>query len=106
MFGIGTGELLLLALIALLVLGPDRMPKLMRDVGKTVGDLRRTSDDLRTEFLNADKALRDPLLDAAAKAAATPAAAKPSPTPTTPAPPAASEPTTQASAPPKDLDHL
>ena len=54
MFGIGTGELLVLLVLALLVLGPERMPRLARDIGKTVGDLRRTSDDLRQEFLNAD----------------------------------------------------
>lgn len=73
MFGIGTGELLLLALIALLVLGPERMPKLARDLGKTVGDLRRTSDELRSEFLNADRTLNiEKALDAATKG--TPAA--------------------------------
>ncbi|HET8567791.1 MAG TPA: twin-arginine translocase TatA/TatE family subunit [Candidatus Limnocylindria bacterium] len=54
MFGIGTGELLLLLFLALLVLGPERMPRLARDIGKTVGDLRRTSEELRQEFLNAD----------------------------------------------------
>lgn len=54
MFGIGTGELLLLLLLALFVLGPERMPRLARDIGKTVGDLRRSSDELRQEFLNAD----------------------------------------------------
>ncbi|HZP96153.1 MAG TPA: twin-arginine translocase TatA/TatE family subunit [Candidatus Limnocylindria bacterium] len=57
MFGIGPEELLLIALVALLVLGPERMPKLMRDIGKVVGDLRRTSDELRDDFLNADKYL-------------------------------------------------
>lgn len=87
MFGIGTGELLLLLVIALLVLGPERMPKLARDVGRTVADLRKTSDELRTEFLNADQALRSPdkLLDLATKA-------------TPPAPPV-SEPVTAAAAP-------
>lgn len=54
MFGIGTGELLVLLVLALLVLGPERMPRMARDIGKTVGDLRRTSDELRREFLNAD----------------------------------------------------
>jgi sec-independent protein translocase protein TatB len=71
MFGIGTGELLLLLVLALLVLGPERMPKLARDIGKTVADLRKTSDELRTEFLNADQMLKQPerLLDVAAKRA-------------------------------------
>ena len=58
MFGIGTGELLLLLFLALLVLGPERMPKVARDVGKVLNDLRRTSDELREEFLNADQTLK------------------------------------------------
>ena len=57
MLGIGPEELLLVALLALLVLGPERLPKVMRDMGRVVGDLRRTSDELRDEFLNADKLL-------------------------------------------------
>lgn len=54
MFGIGAGELLLLLVLALFVLGPERMPRMARDIGKAVGDLRRTSDELKQEFLNAD----------------------------------------------------
>lgn len=77
MFGIGTGELLLLLVIALLVLGPERMPKLARDLGKTVGDLRRTSDELRNEFLNADRTLNaEKLLDVASRTAGTPETGK------------------------------
>ena len=57
MFGIGPEELMLVALLALLVLGPERLPQVMRDLGRVVGDLRRTSDELRSEFLNADKYL-------------------------------------------------
>ena len=65
MFGIGPEELVLILIIALIVLGPERMPKVARDIGRVVGELRRTSDELREEFLNADK-----LLDKAADAAA------------------------------------
>lgn len=60
MFGIGPEELMLVALLALLVLGPERLPKVMRDMGRVVADLRRTSDELRSEFLNADKYLAAP----------------------------------------------
>ena len=71
MFGIGTGEILLLLLIALIVLGPERMPKLARDLGRAMAEFRKTSDELRAEFLNADK-----YLDAAAGSTpATPAIA-------------------------------
>lgn len=61
MFGIGAGELLLLFVIALVVLGPERLPSLARDVGKVMNDLRRTSDDLRSEFLRADEARPRPV---------------------------------------------
>jgi Tat protein translocase TatB subunit len=57
MFGIGAEELLLILVVALLVLGPERMPRLARDLGRIVGDLRRTSDEFREEFLHADKYL-------------------------------------------------
>lgn len=57
MFGIGTGELLLLMVLALIVLGPARLPQLARDLGKTLADLRKSSDELREEFLNADKVI-------------------------------------------------
>ncbi|HEY8823330.1 MAG TPA: twin-arginine translocase TatA/TatE family subunit [Candidatus Limnocylindria bacterium] len=74
MFGVGPEELVLILIIALIVLGPERMPKVARDLGRVVGDLRRTSDQLREEFLNADK-----ILDKAADAAGptTPVAAIP-----------------------------
>ena len=75
MFGIGPEELVLILIIALIVLGPERMPKVARDIGRVVGDLRRTSDELREEFLNADK-----LLDKAADAAAPPTEAIPATT--------------------------
>ena len=67
MFGIGTGELLLLLIVALIVLGPERMPKLARDLGRAVAEFRKTSDELRGEFLNADKYLEAPAPSVAAE---------------------------------------
>lgn len=58
MLGIGAEELLLVLVVALLVLGPERLPRMARDVGRVVGDLRRTSDEFREEFLQADKFLQ------------------------------------------------
>jgi sec-independent protein translocase protein TatB len=69
MLGIGPEELILVMFLALLVLGPERLPKVARDLGKIVGDLRRTSDELRNDFLNADK-----FLEAKASVPAAPAA--------------------------------
>lgn len=79
MFGIGTGELLLVMLIALIVLGPERMPKLARDLGRALADFRRTSDELRNEFLNADKYLDVAASSAPAEPPAIAATATPEP---------------------------
>jgi TatA/E family protein of Tat protein translocase len=85
MFGVGPEELALVFIIALLVLGPDRLPKVARDLGRTIGDLRRTSDEFRDEFLNADKYLAP----SAPAGAAAPALedVKPAETPAVPADP-------------------
>jgi Tat protein translocase TatB subunit len=79
MFGIGTGELLLLLVIALIVLGPERMPKLARDLGRAMAEFRKTSDELRTEFLNADKYLDIAATSAPAEQPAIAATATPEP---------------------------
>lgn len=47
MFGIGTGEILIILLIALLVLGPKELPKVARTIGKTLRELQRTKDEIR-----------------------------------------------------------
>lgn len=51
---LGWGELLVLALIALFIFGPDRLPGVMREAGKTIRQLRgHLSDatrDLRAEL--------------------------------------------------------
>ncbi len=47
MFGIGPMELVLILVVALLVLGPKRMPQLARTLGRGLGEFRRASNDLR-----------------------------------------------------------
>jgi sec-independent protein translocase protein TatB len=56
MFGIGTGEMMLIAAIAIVVIGPDKLPQFMRMLGKYYGQIRRTADELRRAFiLEADR---------------------------------------------------
>lgn len=78
MFGVGPEELMLVLIVALLVLGPERLPRIARDVGRVVGELRRTSDEFREEFLNADKYLEKPASAPAPVTPPTPAAIAPS----------------------------
>ncbi|MBO4311524.1 MAG: twin-arginine translocase subunit TatB [Desulfovibrionaceae bacterium] len=46
MFGIGGTELLVIFIVALLVLGPQSLPKIAKSLGKALGEFRRVS----TEF--------------------------------------------------------
>lgn len=53
MFNLGGGELLVIALIALIVLGPERLPDAARTVGKVVGEIRKLSTGFQDEVRNA-----------------------------------------------------
>jgi sec-independent protein translocase protein TatB len=50
MFDIGFSELVLIALLALLVLGPKRLPEAARAAGRAIGRLRRFVTDVRQDF--------------------------------------------------------
>jgi len=47
MFGIGAWEWLILLGLALVVVGPRRLPEVARTLGKVTRELRRTTRDLR-----------------------------------------------------------
>ena len=47
MFGIGLPELLLILVLGLLVLGPQRLPEVARTVGRLYGQLRRASEEFQ-----------------------------------------------------------
>ena len=44
---IGMGELLIIFVIALIVFGPRKLPELGRTLGKSLGQFKRASNDLR-----------------------------------------------------------
>lgn len=48
MFNIGSGELVVIAVVALLVLGPKGLPELARGLGKFMREFRRHTDDVRS----------------------------------------------------------
>jgi len=50
MFGIGLPELLLILALALIVLGPDKLPQLARQIAEYVGKLKRASEELKSQF--------------------------------------------------------
>ncbi|MFF7707537.1 Sec-independent protein translocase protein TatB [Pseudomonas sp. NPDC007930] len=50
MFGISFSELLLVGLVALLVLGPERLPGAARTAGLWIGRLKRSFNSIKTEI--------------------------------------------------------
>ncbi|WP_026370842.1 twin-arginine translocase TatA/TatE family subunit [Kallotenue papyrolyticum] len=50
MFGVGVTELVIILIIALLVVGPERLPELAAQAGRLVRDLRRMYANLRAEL--------------------------------------------------------
>jgi Tat protein translocase TatB subunit len=50
MFGIGAQEIVIILIVALIVVGPQRLPEVAGQVAKAIRDFRRMSDDLTGEF--------------------------------------------------------
>ncbi|RSC27239.1 twin-arginine translocase subunit TatB [Pseudomonas putida] len=63
MFEIGFSELLLVGVVALLVLGPERLPVAMRTVGRGLGQARQAMNTLRAQV---EREIDMPALDDAA----------------------------------------
>lgn len=50
MFGIQTSELLVIALVAILLFGPERVPEFFHRAGQIMSRLQRSADDLWTSI--------------------------------------------------------
>ncbi|WP_447742564.1 Sec-independent protein translocase protein TatB [Pseudomonas laurentiana] len=62
MFEVGFSELLLVGIVALLVLGPERLPLAARTLGRGLGQARRAMHTLRTQV---EREIELPNLDSA-----------------------------------------
>jgi sec-independent protein translocase protein TatB len=52
-FNLGAGEVLVILLLALIVLGPQRLPDAARQVGRFTGEIRRLSSGFQQEMKSA-----------------------------------------------------
>ena len=83
MFGIGMTELMVILAIALVVLGPKKLPEIARSLGRGLAEFRRASSDMRREFLDVSEETRPIPPETPASNAEAPAAAAPKPPETT-----------------------
>ena len=60
MLDIGWTELLVIAVVLIVVVGPKDLPPMLRAFGKMTSNLRKMAGDFRTQF---DEALRDADMD-------------------------------------------
>ena len=51
MFNVGPGELIVIALVLLIAVGPEQLPGVIRKAGKTAAQVRSMTDGLRSEFM-------------------------------------------------------
>lgn len=58
MFGIGMPELLLILAIALIVIGPKKLPDLAKSLGRTLREFKKATNDLK-ETIQIDEDLSD-----------------------------------------------
>ncbi len=57
MFGIGITEIIVILVVALLVVGPKKLPELAKTLGRTMAEFRKTADDLKESIYQDDSAL-------------------------------------------------
>ena len=63
MGNLGGGEILVILLVALIVLGPTKLPPAVRQVGKVVGEIRRIGQGFQAELREAAKPLTEATAD-------------------------------------------
>ena len=59
MFGLGFSEILFIAVLALILIGPEELPEVARTLGRFLNEIRRGSDSFRDEIRNSGRKLEE-----------------------------------------------
>ena len=59
MFGVGPSELVMVFLLVLLLFGPSKLPQMARDIGRFVGEARRSIDEFKDELTSIEDEEKD-----------------------------------------------
>jgi len=49
-FDFGSGEILLIIIAVFLIFGPSKIPEMARGLGKFINEIKRASEDIKTEI--------------------------------------------------------
>ncbi len=81
MFGLGMGEIIIILVLALVLLGPQKLPDAAKQLGKGLREFRKATEDLKsqfeTELYSDDRPAQKPTLVEPPRAAPDAAAAMP-----------------------------
>jgi sec-independent protein translocase protein TatB len=88
MFGLSFGEVVIIAILALLLLGPDKLPEAAKTLGKGLREIRRATDELKDQV---ESELYADVKKPARPALVPPVPAQPVPGPAGPPPAATAE---------------
>jgi len=50
MLGIGMQEIIIILVVALIIIGPKKLPDLARALGRAIGEFRRAADNLKEDL--------------------------------------------------------
>jgi TatA/E family protein of Tat protein translocase len=63
MLGIGMQEIIIILVVALIIIGPKKLPDLAKALGRAMGEFRRAADDLKENLdINGVKEAKDKLM--------------------------------------------
>jgi len=63
MLGIGMQEIIIILIVALIIIGPKKLPDLAKALGRAMGEFRRAADDLKENLdINGVKEAKDKLM--------------------------------------------
>ena len=57
MFGLGLTEIIIILIVALLVVGPKKLPELAKTLGRGLAEFRRTADDFKESIYQDEDSL-------------------------------------------------
>ena len=59
MGNVGGGEILVILLVALIFLGPEKLPEVARQLGKVMGEVRKVKDGFQREIRDAMRVIEE-----------------------------------------------